>query len=486
MVETTPKKHKPFSPFWYLIPTVLLFFLLPILVRMLTVDAVGLNVYTALFGVLITAVITLILLRGQAEQQQDIEKNSLIYAEKIKVYKAFLAQLEAIVKADAPTRSDVLAIRCRFAALSIHLTKEQAEIVSESLACIFSEILGVQKSNDDSTQEEKVSLSKELLKIADVFSHELYPKEDKDNKKAKEDKKESHNLNTPDENNPFAKIIGHLDKLDDQLEQPGIAEEQSLGQQQSIATLLSATEKDFYSIFKNNDGWVEAPKPDNTSVEQYAKCISDIPNIGNVLIGFNAEGGAEGPFFQCHLKFEDDELRRACYLAMRREFGGRINKWCWWKPFPKEWAERIRTNPTDTELRKYITATIGRVYQWVLGYKKIMTLYNRYNSEILQNNEGWRPGIWANYVWNFFHSTSPLYLDIDYAEDSTELRIWITNNNHNTEELKEQLAEVLPGEKYNAPNNKEPYFHLYKEHLTEEAVVKELKALLPKLAACVK
>lgn len=472
------------SPFWYLIPTVLLFFLLPILVRMFTVDALGLNIYTALFGVLITAVITLILLQGQAKQQQEIEKTSLIYAEKIRVYKNFLSKLEAIVKADAPTRSEVLALRCSFAALCVHLTAKQALSISMSLQNIFNNI-GVQMRIKDFAEEKKSSFSREILNIADEFKIELSKKSLKGEVKhpSEEDKEKKDNGEMA-----FEAIIKCMDELDDQLRETGITDNQNLNHQQCISTLLSSIKKDFYSIFKGSDGWIDEPKPDNTPVEQYAKCVSDIGNIGNVLIGFNAEGGVEGPFFQCHLEFEDDGLRRACYLAMRREFGGRINKWCWWKPFPKEWAERIRTNPTDAELHKYIVTTMEKVYQWVLGYKKMMTLYNKYNSIILQSpaGDGWKPGIWANYVWNFFHSTSPLYLDIDYAENSDELRIWITNNNHNAEELQKQLSEVLPEEKFNTSLSKGSYFHLFKEHLTEAEIVKELKALLPKLAACVK
>lgn len=470
------------SPFWYLIPTVLLFFLLPILVRMFTVDALGLNIYTALFGVLITAVITLILLQGQAKQQQEIEKTSLIYAEKIRVYKNFLSKLEAIVKADAPTRSEVLALRCSFAALCVHLTAKQALSISMSLQNIFNNI-GAQMRILDSAEEKKASFSRELLNIADEFKIELSKKSLKEEaKNQSEEVKGKKDEGTSD----FEAIIKCMDELDDQLQEKGITDNQNLNHRQCISALFSSVEKDFYSIFKSSDGWVDEPKPDNTPIEQYAKCISNITNIGNVLIGFNAEGGVEGPFFQCHLEFENDELRRACYLAMRREFGGRINKWCWWKPFPKELASRILTSPADAELHAYIVNTIEKVYQWVLEYKKMMLLYNRYNSEILQNNDGWRPGIWENFVWNFFHITSPLYLDIDYGEDSDELRIWITNNNHNAEELRKQLSEVLPKETFNASLNKGSYFHLYKEHLTEEAVVKELKALLPKLAAYVK
>lgn len=529
---------KPIFKLPLIFASIALFFLQPVFVRMLTTDELGLNIYTALFGVLITAFITYILLQGQAQQQQEVEKSAKAYAEKLSLFKNFFRDLIKISDNYRTTReikqSEINGLIVLFSKISIHLDTEKLHEVSKILDIIFgtfNEIQNEKKTADTSrSKQNEQTISRSLIEIANIFRKELYgdnqghPQKDKKAKPImnfiqkvfRGTKKEQSDLD--DIIRIFEKLEGTVDSdnnsgADDVQERLGVFSAKNTGDginianniaekdcssqkqtggvvdkimdaQQCITALLDFAHDNFFALFQQSHGWNEEPEKIHTLNALYARCRADIKNMSIVMIGFDADGEAEGPFFQCHLEFEDDELRRACYLAMRREFGGRINKWCWWMPFPKEKALLIRTNPTDTELRKYITATIGRVYQWVLGYKKMMMLYNRYNSEILQNNEGWRPGIWANYVWNFFHSTSPLYLDIDYAEDSTELRIWITNNNHNTEELKEQLAKVLPDEKYNAPNNKEPYFHLYKEHLTEETIVKELQALLPKLAAC--
>lgn len=101
--------------------------------------------------------------------------------------------------------------------------------------------------------------------------------------------------------------------------------------QQSQQVVCKEMEVLFHSLFKEESGWTGGIGI-NGNDENFSGVIatlrSEIPNMRRVFIGFK-ERKAEGWFFQFHADFEDDNLRRLCYLAMRREFGGRICKWSW-------------------------------------------------------------------------------------------------------------------------------------------------------------
>lgn len=468
---------------------VTLIIVLPLCFRALTVDELGLNMYMALFGVLITAFITNLLLRNQSAQKQAIQKSAKVYTEKIETYKEFLDKLEILLTTENPSEKEVDALTMLFMKMSIHTDYKKLDEISKKFSDIFNDKFKKAERNASRSWRQG------LLEIAHILHCELYSI-DASQTVSNEIGKEKRSI--MDYQQVIAAQLNELEgNLIEEKQNEGeeadascadVRSEYNESKQQSQLVVCKEMEISFHSLFKEENGWtcgIEINGNDENFSGVIATLRSEIPNIRKVFIGFK-EGRAEGWFFQFHADFEDDNLRRQCYLAMRREFGGRICKWSWWKPFPQEWAERLKKNTPDAELQRYIMETLTKVYNWVLGYKKIMMLYSKYSGIILDSpaGDGWKPGIWANHVWNFFHSRSPLYLDIDYADNSTELRIWITNRNHNAEELKKQLAEVLPEEKFNAPLNKEPYFHLHKEHLTEAEVVKELKVLLPKLAAC--
>ena len=128
--------------------------------------------FSAISGALIAAIITLFLLKGQTEVEADRQKDSKVFAEKLRIYQEFLHKLCDVVKDQNITPDEEIEMQFQVSYIAMHTKSESIETISDNVKKI---ILSIKKEESEAS-----NMLGQLFEIADVFHNELY----KDNSSA--------------------------------------------------------------------------------------------------------------------------------------------------------------------------------------------------------------------------------------------------------------------------------------------------------------
>lgn len=139
----------------YLIPILILCFISGVIVvffRLFSLKDLWYETYAAIIGVVITAVITFILLKGQTENEEEREKSIELHKRKIEVYASFVQELWSKLDDNCLTKDEMLQIRRKcFNELIFYLNEEQIEKITEQFKKV-SKIMGNGDDKDDIRQ----------------------------------------------------------------------------------------------------------------------------------------------------------------------------------------------------------------------------------------------------------------------------------------------------------------------------------------------
>jgi len=143
------------------------FVLISIGLKVWTSLEVASQLFAALAGAAVVAVLTLILLHGQSEMEGNMERNSKVFEEKLKIYKDFYSQLCKIVEDGKISKEEELQLEFQVATLAIHTSDEHIKDISLHLKSI---ILRLKEGKNP-------VLLKKLFEIGQAFREELYPEQ---------------------------------------------------------------------------------------------------------------------------------------------------------------------------------------------------------------------------------------------------------------------------------------------------------------------
>ena len=123
----------------------------------------------ALFGVVLSAIITMLLLSGQTRNALEKERNAEIFKEKLRIYQEYLHKLCTVLEDGEITGEEAVELQFLTSYISLHTSSENIKKVSDYTAKIIELYL---RDNNEK------SLSKHLLQnlyaILSVFRSELY------------------------------------------------------------------------------------------------------------------------------------------------------------------------------------------------------------------------------------------------------------------------------------------------------------------------
>jgi len=177
--------------FWLLIAIattmLIVFVLISIGLKVWTSLEVASQLFAALAGAAVVAVLTLILLHGQSEMEGNMERNSKVFEEKLKIYKDFYSQLCKIVEDGKISKEEELQLEFQVATLAIHTSSGHIKDISLHLKSI---ILRLKEGKNP-------VLLKKLFEIGQAFREELYPEQ---YEKAKQPSTEDHHEEETDTN----------------------------------------------------------------------------------------------------------------------------------------------------------------------------------------------------------------------------------------------------------------------------------------------
>ena len=136
--------------------------------------------FSAISGALIAAIITLFLLKGQTEVEADRQKNSKVFAEKLRIYQEFLNKLCDVVKDMNITEEEEIELQFQVSYIDMHTEYDSIRDISKQVKEIIRRI----RMKDP----DRKKILNELLEISDSFHKELYGiKKSEDDDKITED-----------------------------------------------------------------------------------------------------------------------------------------------------------------------------------------------------------------------------------------------------------------------------------------------------------
>lgn len=274
------------------------------------------QILSALAGAVVAAIITLFLLLGQTSSEEKKERNTKVFEEKLQIYQDFLHCLYDVIKDGKVTKEEAIQLEFQTSYITMHTDSDRIKEIAKQVKTIVDSLNDEGIPSDTASAAEKEArkndvLMENLFGIVNEFKKELYqtvPTEKDD-------------LNRKESIKCFSSIIEAVEVEKTEKE-----------------SNISATETP--SDLKQNlvDFTAELLKRLSLNEEIWKIDIGDMD--GGIYLNIAKKGNEEGTriifshedngehYFQIHLESGDTH---EIYKHMKWRFGGRQNKWSWWK-----------------------------------------------------------------------------------------------------------------------------------------------------------
>ena len=363
------------------------------------------QILSALAGAVVAAIITLFLLLGQTSSEEKKERNTKVFEKKLEIYQEFLQCLYEVIKDGEVSEEEAIRLQFQTSYITMHTDSERIKVIADKVHYIVSHL-----GEDNNTGQIKA-----LFNIVDEFRKELY-------------------LIVPsvqDENN-IDGAINSFSSIIDVVKRNGAGEEiTSVNSTIDIAKNL----KDFAETLRTQ----LEPKMAKWSFEtgDFAEglnlniCMKGHEEDIRVLLSY--EDGSDDYYFQVHLEHDDSS---EVYKHMKWRFGGRQNKWCWWKYLDVNWRKLANTQEIRTrewgDLLKYVTDKLVELMTYIELFVKVRD--EVYCPELNSNNT--KVFLWYNLTVAYEYGKS-LFFDVVMKND--RYSIIFGRRDNNIERLLSQL-----------------------------------------------
>lgn len=301
------------------------------------------QILSALAGAVVAAMITLFLLIGQTSGEEKKERNTKVFEEKLKIYKEFMQCLYEVVKDGEIREEDAIRLQFQTSYITMHTSSEHIKEIAKHVESIVRDL------KDDNNAR----LMERIFAIVEQLKEELYLPN-------YSDEKNEHKSNIEEAVKSFSKIINAVKVKQAEKNELNAINDESINIAQNIKDFESA----LYDKMKPNlDHW-------NIELGEYDEGAYVLMNMKGyeekVLVVLSYEENYYKHFFQVHLGFDDSQ---EVYELMQEEFGGRKNKWSWWKYIDQRWrqlanCQEIRTRKWD-ELLDYVEQELVELIKYV-------------------------------------------------------------------------------------------------------------------------
>lgn len=105
--------------------------------RLYTGKELWYEMFAAIIGVVITAIITMMLLVGQTDSDEKREKKGKVFEEKLRIYQEYLSILYNVIKDGRNTNEEKLKLAFKTSSAAMHCAPERVEKISKNVKNIF-------------------------------------------------------------------------------------------------------------------------------------------------------------------------------------------------------------------------------------------------------------------------------------------------------------------------------------------------------------
>ena len=410
------------------------------------------EMFAAVLGVIITAVITMILLRGQSDDDVERERAAKVFEEKLRIYQDYLHTLCDVIKDHSLSDEEKIRLEFQTSYVAMHCDSKYIATVSNAVKELIEYCCPDEDGENLSRKNKSGSpdpLLDNLFCIVEAFRKDLYPDsnfEFDDKHKlatlrnfsdAYRNAKSSGNNNVEQEQR---RITVDLNVLSNSFANAGIdaVPEKEPGEQDSEQQSETACVEDT-SIWDEavskwgKEGWhVEGMSDQFDGFEM----TNTKGNPGVVYVGFwNGK---------CYIKATydgDPDFSK----PLKWEKGGRRNYGQWWQYLAEPYCniaegKFVETFRSDKELQQYIINNVEQLKDIINRYHRTATWKNGVGSY-----DKWKIFIW---YWDMLACELPSdeegtpYMDIIEDGKSGNVLIQLANRKEDNDLLRKTLKRI--------------------------------------------
>ena len=390
--------------------------------RLYTGKELWYEMFAAIIGVIITAIITMMLLIGQTDSDEKREKKGKEFEEKLRIYQEYLNTLYDVIKDGRNTNEEKLKLAFKTSSVAMHCAPERVSKISERVKRIFKLAIN---SNGNALENlgnaDWKELLNQLFQIMDEFRADLY-----------QDFKEKIQPDRTTMLENFTEAFSHA--KDDDVALPTNIVDESNNSEPKVEVDITDWEN------KLNEGRKLKWKLDNYLKERGGFMF--------VLPDTNTESFVDVGWYEGHYYIQASYLRDPNFAkALKSEYGGRRRYGTWWKYLENEYYNIPEGGLydyfcKDEGLRKYL-------FDWV---KRLMGIVEREHIIIQWLDEVGPCENWTMFVWEWDtlacdyenEKFGKPYFDVKRDAKSGKIIIELSNRTEQPQ-LVSQLVQNLEG-----------------------------------------
>lgn len=424
--------------------------------RLFTEKELWFQIFAAVLGVIITAVITMILLRGQSDDDIERERVAKVFGEKLRIYQDYLHSLCDVIKDHSLSDEEKIRLEFQTSYVAMHCDSKYIATVSNAVKELIEHCCPDEDSENLSCKSKSDSpdpLLDNLFRIVEAFRKDLYGDDFKFEDKHKQDTLEN-----------FSNAYRNA-------KSPNGAD--AVPEQQRITVDLNVLSNSLSNALSNARGVdaVSEKKPNEQDSEQQVKTIHTedtglwdkalsewkeegwhVEGMSDQYDGFrmtNTNGNPgviEVGFWQGHYYIQaaydgDSDFSK----PLKWEKGGRRSYGKWWQYLAEPYyniaeGKFVETFKSDKGLQQYIIDNVEQLKDIIKRHHRTVTWKNGVGSY-----EHWEMFVW---YWDmlacqlYSNGEKTLYLDIIEDGNSGNVLIQFANRNEDKEMLKNALRRM--------------------------------------------
>lgn len=348
---------------------------------------------SAFLGAGVTAWITNTLLDNKQRSEETKEKNIKIYGEKLRIYQDFLKCLYDVIKDGEVTDEEAIRLQFQTSYITMHTKSEHIKVIAQQVKSIVSDL----------KEDNNARLMQCLFAIVEEFKKELYSSE-----LTEEDRR-----NIEEAVESFGSIMDAVEVKQEEIDNNDSDNENNANLAQNLNEFVEA----LHNRIENRLGqWIfkAGDCSNGINVDLRMKGHED---DARVIISY--EDGNREQYFQVHLEHDDSH---EAYKHMKWKFGGRQNKWSWWKYFDTNWrvlanTQEVKNHKWD-EVLEYIEKKLTELLTYVEVFVKV-------RQEVYYQASN----IKADKVWMYYNNVvafdypERIFFDVELHNEGYTIRI---------------------------------------------------------------
>jgi hypothetical protein len=382
------------------------------------------QILSALAGAVVAAIITLFLLLGQTSSEEKKERNTKVFEEKLRIYQEFLHCLYDVIKDGKVTKEEAIQLEFQTSYITMHTESDRIKDIAKQVKNI------VDSLNDEYIPSDTVNAAEKEARKNDVLMENLFGI-------VNEFKKELYQtvptykdeINSKESIKCFSSIIEAVEVEKTDKESNVSVTEPSIDLKQNLSDF---TDELIRHLSLNEEIWKVNSEVGDNGI--YLNIATKGNEVGTRIILSYEDSGEH--YFQIHLELGDTH---EIYKHMKWRFGGRQNKWCWWKYLDGNMRNLATLEEIKGRNWNSIVVNLSKNLKDLIAYVETL---DKIQNEIYQHYTSKKAKVWLYYEKCVaFDYDERLFMDVELRENGYTIRLG--NRDQNIPELLLRLKNVF-------------------------------------------